>query len=437
MSMNVQLSFKEKLSYGVGDGACNISLGLVTLFLLYFYTDIYGLTAAQGGTIFLVGRIVEAVFNLFLGYKIDTYQTEKDKFKPFIFYGAIPLGLITVALFYNFSSDYKFTFALFSYCLYCVLFTIIQTPYTALNNVMTQHEESRTSLSVYRFMCASGGYLLVSYFTETIVSQFDEGGYFYAAIFYSIIATVLLYICQGNVNERVKEAQPQKSSLREQIDIVKSNHPLQLLSAYTGLVYVVYILWFALAVYYINYVMNEPEFVSTFFLVQICAYVVGTLISGALSERFGRKPVIQISLLLSGLVLCLQYIYTESFFIVMVSVVVFQICLAINFVLMWAMAADTIEYSEWKSKKRNEGIIYGYYNFIVRVAMGIGGAIAGFVLNYFEYNPTDVTDVAVSGINFSFTVLPSILMVLSMMFVFLYPIDEKTYKTIVAEIRNV
>lgn len=188
--------------------------------------------------------------------------------------------------------------------------------------------------------------------------------------------------------------------------------------------------------YYISYVIGDDGFASNFFLIQIISYVAGTLISGKLVSIFKRKPTVLYSLIIGVFALVVQYFNTDNIMVILTCVTIFQISLAINFVIMWAMVADTVEYSEWKSKSRNEGIIYGYYNFIIRVAMGLGGALAGYVLQMYGYDTNNVTSIAINGINIGLTIIPAILFILGCACVTKYPMDEEKYKEIINKINN-
>lgn len=438
-SSYVTLKVKEKFAYGLGDGASNISLAFITIFLLYFYTDIYGLTAAQGSIILLVGRVSEAIFNLVLGYLIDKTHSKYGKLRPYILFGCTPLALLTVFCFWGVDGDYKFWFALLSYTFYCLAFTLVQTPYSALNNMMTQHEGSRSQLSVYRFALASFGYLLVSTTAEKLIALSDnpQTGYLIAAIVFSIVATILFILCFLGTKERIHQNKQQESiDWKKQIQIIRHNNPLNILSLYTVLIYMIYILWYALSVYYINYVIGDESFMSKFFMIAILSYTFGTILSGWLIEKYGKKNVTLVGLIFGFIALLSQYLIASNLTMIMICIIIVQIALAISFVTMWAMVADTVEYSQWKMNIRVEGTIYGYYNFITRVAMGFGGAFGGLLLKAYGYNPEQITDHAIKGINMGMTIIPAIFLIAGAVFLFFYPIDEKKYRQIIAEISN-
>ncbi|RJX71952.1 MFS transporter [Vibrio sinensis] len=430
---------KEKFAYGLGDLASNLSFGFVSLFLLYFYTDIYGLTAAQASLIFVIARVVDAIFNLLVGYFIDKTQTKHGKLRPYLLYGSIPLGVLTVICFTAIDTDYKFAYALISYTLYCIAYTAVNTPYSAMTNMLTQHEGSRASLSVYRFTLAILGYLLVSTQAEVFVGMFVEpsDGYVFAASIFALLATFLFLACFGYTKERIEVVEvAQTPSLSSLISSVKLNMPLHFLSAYTTFVYITYTLWMAVAIYYINYVLNDSGFIGSFFFVQTAAYAAGTVIAGRLVDWIGKKRLALFTLPLGAGALAIQYtIDPSNLMLIMACVCVYSVALAINFVVMWSMVADTVEYSEWKTQVRAEGAIYGYFNFITKIAMAIGGGLAGWLLQYYGYSSETISAEAVNGINLMMTVIPAVLFIVSIVFIRFYQIDEHQYRDMIQQIQ--
>nr|WP_269059495.1 MFS transporter [Enterobacter hormaechei] len=132
----VNVSVREKIGYGLGDMASNLSFGFVSLFLLFFYTNVCGITAVQASLIFVIARVLDALFNICIGYVIDKTNTRYGKLRPYLLFGAVPLGVLTVLCFSTFSDEFKFYYALISYTLYCLAYTAVNTPYSAMTNTL-------------------------------------------------------------------------------------------------------------------------------------------------------------------------------------------------------------------------------------------------------------------------------------------------------------
>lgn len=434
----VVLGVKEKIGYGLGDFASNLSFGFVSLFLLFFYTDIYGISATQASLIFVVARVVDALFNIFIGFAIDKTHSRYGKLRPWLLYGCAVLGILTVICFIPFDSEYKFYYALISYTLYCLAYTAVNTPYSALTNRLTQHEMSRSSLSVYRMVLAIVGYMLVSTGADMLISRFTDArmGYTFAVSCFALLATFLFLACFGMTKERVAEDKDARApNLREMLRAVAGNTPLIHLSLFTIFFYIAYTVWMAIAIYFIKYIIGDEGFTAMFFLIQSLAFILGTIVSEWIIARMGKKNMTLLALLIGVAGVLMQYFVAgDNIFLIMTGVCLFSITLGMGFVSMWTMIADTVEYAEWHHGVRTEGAIYGFFNFVTKIAMAIGGGTAGWMLDYFHYDAANVSPEAVSGINMMMTLFPGLMFVLSALFVWCYSLDEQTYRDILQKI---
>ncbi|EPH0093427.1 MFS transporter [Pluralibacter gergoviae] len=434
----VVIGVKEKIGYGFGDFASNLSFGFVSLFLLFFYTDIFGITAVQASLIFVIARVVDAIFNILIGFAIDKTHSRYGKLRPWILYGSIPLGFLTVLCFTPLGGEAKFYFALFSYTLYCLAYTAVNTPYSALTNRLTQHEASRSSLSVYRFVLAIVGYLIVSTTADMLISPFSDKqlGYVFAVSCFALLATFLFLACFGMTKERVgEEEECQAPTLREMLRAVIGNAPLINLSLFTVFFYIAYTVWMAIAVYFIKYIIGQEGFTATFFMIQSAAYIAGTVFSEKIIALMGKKKMALLGLGIGILGLLMQYfIAGQNIWLIMTGVCLYSITLGMGFVAMWSMIADTVEYAEWHHGVRTEGAIYGFFNFITKIAMAIGGGCSGWLLDVYDYDAGNVTASAINGINVMMTLFPGAMFAVSALFVVFYSLDENTYRDIVQKI---
>lgn len=434
----VVIGVKEKIGYGFGDFASNLSFGFVSLFLLFFYTDIFGITAVQASLIFVIARVVDAIFNILIGFAIDKTHSRYGKLRPWILYGSIPLGFLTVLCFTPLGGEAKFYFALFSYTLYCLAYTAVNTPYSALTNRLTQHEASRSSLSVYRFVLAIVGYLIVSTTADMLISPFSDKqlGYVFAVSCFALLATFLFLACFGMTKERVgEEEECQAPTLREMLRAVIGNAPLINLSLFTVFFYIAYTVWMAIAVYFIKYIIGQEGFTATFFMIQSAAYIAGTVFSEKIIALMGKKKMALLGLGIGILGLLMQYfIAGQNIWLIMTGVCLYSITLGMGFVAMWSMIADTVEHAEWHHGVRTEGAIYGFFNFITKIAMAIGGGCAGWLLDVYDYDAGNVTASSINGINVMMTLFPGAMFAVSALFVVFYSLDENTYRDIVQKI---
>ncbi|WCE28806.1 MFS transporter [Vibrio sp. SCSIO 43137] len=435
----VKIGLKEKLGYGFGDFGSNLSFNFISLFLLYYYTDIYGLSATEASMIFVVARVIDAVYNLLIGYVIDRTNTKYGKLRPYLLYGAIPMGILSAICFIGIDSEYKAMYALVVYTIYSLAYTTINTPYSAMNNTITQHEGSRASLSVYRMAMAMLAYTFVASVAEPLISTFSDPsqGYTYTALIFSAVSALFILVCFFMTKERVVATpnELEEKSIKESIAILKENTPLHVLSAYTVFVYVFFSIDMAITYYYFSYVLGDVNLMGSVLTIGAGASAVGTVISGKLTELLGKKTLCLYSLF--GLAISTgirYYVPADDITLQTICIAGSSFFMGINFVVMWAMVPDTVEYSELKSKVRAEGVVYGYFNFVTKIAMAIGGGIAGVSLDLFGYDANAVTQEAINGISMMVTIVPAILSVLAAVCIYFYKIDEKYYREIIQAI---
>lgn len=176
MSNSTKISIKEKIGYALGDGAANIAWRGVTTFLFVFYTDVFGLSPATAGLVLLFARSSDGVGDVIMGVIGDRTNSKYGKFRPWILWTAIPLGMSLSLLFISpeLSEDGKILYAYISYLLFTLIYTANNIPYGSLMAVMTADDKERTSIGSYRMAGAFGGGMLVQGALLFLVAYFGN-----------------------------------------------------------------------------------------------------------------------------------------------------------------------------------------------------------------------------------------------------------------------
>ncbi len=181
MSNSGKLSFKEKFGYGLGDTACNLYFQMFINFLLFFYTDVFGIPAAVAGTLLVVSRFWDAVNDPLMGIIADRTETKWGKFRPYLIWMSIPLAIVGVLMFSTpeFSMTGKIVYAYVTYMLMMITYTAVNIPYSALLGVLSPLSRERTSASTYRFVLAFAGGLIIQASTLPLVHSlgYESKGY--------------------------------------------------------------------------------------------------------------------------------------------------------------------------------------------------------------------------------------------------------------------
>ena len=429
-----KLSIKEKVGYGLGDTASHFVWDMVGFWILIFYTDTFGISAAAAGTIMLIARIWDMISDPVMGIIADRTNTRWGKFRPYILLMAIPYGVLAVLTFTtpDLGPTGKVIYAGTTYLLLMTVFTAINLPYSSLGAVMTSDSYERAGLNSYRFIFAFIGQFIVTGTALSLALYFGKGdnakGYQYTLILFAIISFLLFMITFKTTKERVQPPKEQKQNLKEDLRNLFKNGPWVILF-FVGIVsFVMFAIQNLSIAYYFKYYIGDEESVQLFNVIGTVALIAGIPLSKPLAKGFGKRNVYVGSSLLSGLFFILLYLPGLNN---IVSIYVLNVLAKFTYApavpLLWTMLADTADYSEWKNGRRATGLVFSAATFAQKAGWGIGGAMAGWLLALYKFVPnTEQTDTAITGIKLMISVFPGILYMSCAILLYFYTIDHKT-----------
>ena len=330
-----KLSIKEKIGYSLGDLAANLVFQTLITYLAYFYTDIYGLSPTHASIIMLVVGLVAAfIFNPIIGVLADRTNTKWGKFRPWILWSAIPLGVVAILAFTtpDFSYKGKVIYAVVTYTLLLILYAANNLPYSALSGVITGNMADRNSISSYRFVAVMFAQFFVQVFMLGIIKSAGNGdkaiGIEKVMTVLAIVGTIMLIITFLTTKERVVPKPEQKSSIREDLGDLVKNKPWLIMLVLTTLIFVTLALKGGAYVYYFeNYVDKEQlalviqpilDFLLSigmnhfgddpisagfglFNAGGIIFMIVGITLSKKLADKYGKRDVFALFLFISTL----------------------------------------------------------------------------------------------------------------------------------------
>jgi len=431
---NSVLSLKEKIGYGLGDTASHFVWDMVGFWILIFYTDTFGISAAAAGTIMLIARIWDMVSDPVMGIIADRTNTRWGKFRPYILWMALPYGVLAVLTFTtpDFGQTGKIIYAGVTYLLLMTVFTAINLPYSSLGAVMTSDSYERAGLNSYRFIFAFVGQFIVTGTALYLASYFGNGdnakGYQYTIILFSVISFILFIITFTTTKERVKPPKEQKKNLKKDLQNLFKNGPWVILFFVGIISFVMFAIQNLSIAYYFKYYIGQEESVQLFNVIGTVALIAGIPLSKPLSKRFGKRNVYVASSLLSGLFFILLYLPAANNIISIYALnILAKFTYAPAVPLLWTMLADTADYSEWKTGRRATGLTFSAATFAQKAGWGIGGALAGWLLALYNFTPNvEQTVSAITGIKLLISVLPGILYMSCAILLYFYTIDHKT-----------
>jgi GPH family glycoside/pentoside/hexuronide:cation symporter len=409
---------------------------------MYYYTDIFGIPAAAVGTLFLVARIWDAINDPMMGAVADRTKSKYGKFRPWVKWTAIPFGIMAVLMFTtpDFSVQGKIIYAYITYIGMMMIYTANNIPYGALSGVMTADSVERTSLNSYRFVLGQSAALMVQALTLPLIAFFGAGdkasGYQMTMGLFAIIAIGMFYVTFYTTKERIEPVQTKATPLKDDLKDLLSNRPWVILFVMGLVTFIFLSLRIAVGLYYFQYYVGDESLFSMFAVLGTIGLIIGIPLSKPLTKKFGKRNTYIGSNILSGIgVLALfipspdEYIYA---YIISALVGFFN---GPGVPILWAMYADTADYSEWKYGRRATGIVFSAATFGQKFGWGIGGAITGWLLAIFNYVPNEVqSSDTILGIKLMLSIIPGILMILSAGLLFFYDLTESTMEKIQIEL---
>lgn len=432
--ITLKLSVKEKIGYSLGDTASHFVWDMVGFWLLFFYTDVYGISAAAAGTIMLVARFWDMAIDPVIGVVSDRTNTRWGKFRPYILFGAIPYAILAILTFTtpNFGEVGKIIYAGATYVLLMTAYAAINLPYSALGAVMTDDTYERAGLNTYRFIAGFTGQFIVTGLALTLAEFFGGGdkaqGFQYTVFLFAGLSLIFFFITFKSTKERVQPPKAQKDSLKEDIKNLFQNKAWIILALVGIISFIMFAMQNAAIAYYFKYYLGRENNVQLFNVIGTVALIVALPLSKPLAKRFGNKNVFIGSSLISGLFFMLIYLPGVTD---LTTIYVFNIIAKMAYApavpLLWTMIADSADYGEWTTGRRATGLYFSAAVFAQKAGWGIGAAIAGWILAASGFVANMVqNDTAITGIKLLVSVIPGILYMSCAIFMIFYKIDLKT-----------
>ncbi|WP_426357692.1 glycoside-pentoside-hexuronide (GPH):cation symporter [Pseudocolwellia sp. HL-MZ19] len=440
-----KLSIKEKFGYGLGDTASNIVFQMVANFMLIFYTDVYGLSAAAAGTLLLTVRLFDGFTDPIMGSIADRTRTKWGAYRPYLLFLAVPYGVFACLAFItpDFDSTGKLIYAYVTYGLLMTCYTAINIPYGALGGVMVNSPKERASLQSYRFAMAMAALVVIVWALPKLVEFFGEGndqlGYPLAMAFMGTLAAICFVFCFKMTKE---EALPpveenRKSAFKEFFSLFK-NDQWVIIAAISLATLTLIGIRASVAPHYIKYYVGEEDLISSFLTIAAIGSVLGAVSTNFLTKYFEKKVLFQVAIVVVIISHSLFYVVDSS-----QITAIFIIYFIANFAhmmitpIMFSMVADTVDYGVLKTGKRLTAITFSGHLLAIKFGFAIGGALAGWILASYNYVPNQAqTEDTLDGILLAFAGIPVICMILSLILIKKYKLTELEVERIQSKIEQ-
>jgi GPH family glycoside/pentoside/hexuronide:cation symporter len=437
-----KLSVGEKIGYALGDMAANFVFQAMLALQLSFYTDTFGLTAAQAGTLFLVVGLGAALLNPVMGVIADRTSTRWGKFRPWLLWTAVPFGIIGVLTFTtpSLSPAGKLAYAWTTYILLRVIYTVNNVPYASLTGVLTGDPDERTSIASWRQIFANlAGFIVQSLAIPMVLflgRGNDKRGYQLTMGLLSVLSVIFFIVAFLATKERIEPDPQQKSSLTQDLGDLFRNGPWIVLFLVTTFYFMAIAMRGSVMLPFFKYCSGNEHLFSWFNGFGLTALIVGVAVSTSISVRLGKRRLFILSMVLTGVCnVALLFIPANATALIIGSEVLRQFCYGCSGPLIWAMMGDVADYGEWKTGRRATGTVTAAVVFALWVGLALGGATAGWLFSFYGYVANAVqTPHAIAGIRLTASVYSGLAFFAAAVCLFFYPISRDINKSISDEL---
>ena len=463
---NEKISLREKIGYGFGDAASSMFWKIFGMYSLFFYTDVFGITAAAAGTMFLVARLWDSFFDVFVGIMSDRTKTRWGKYRPYLLWFAIPFAVMGVITFYtpDFGQTGKLVYAYITYSLMMIVYSLINVPYASLLGSITSNPIERNSLSSYRMSFAFIGsfvtFMLLQPLVDFYAKKFDGGtivksventvstspiGWVLGVGTIGIVCVVLFLLCFSWTKERVTQIETEDNiSVKQDLKNLFHNSPWWILIG-TGLAALLFnAIRDSVAIYYFrDYVRADYRMAGTgwdmttiYFLVGQAANLIGVMAAPAVSAKYGKKRTYMISILMAGILSTGFYFVPNNVTLILVLQFFTSIFAGYVLPLLWSMFADIVDHQELTTGRRATGLIFSSSSMSQKLGWALGAALSGWILAIFNYNPHAAQQAAetIFGERLMISLFPALCGLLAFIGMLFYPLSDKKVKEIIEQL---
>lgn len=465
-----KISLKEKIGYGLGDMASSMFWKIFGMYSLFFYTDVFGITAAAAGTMFLVARVWDSFFDLLVGIMADRTKTKWGRYRPYILYFAIPFAIMGAITFYvpDFAATGKLVYAYITYSLMMIVYSLINVPYASLLGVMSSNPSERNILSSYRMSFAFIGsfitFMLLQPLVNTFGNTFDTQkasqlqesastistapmGWTMAVAMIGILCTILFFLCFNWTRERVEPVnEKEDTSVKNDLKILLKNSPWWILVG-TGLAALLFnAIRDGVAIFYfkdyvkISYItpLTGWNVTTIYFLVGQASNLLGVILAPILSSKYGKRKTYIIAMFCAAVLSITFFFIPNDLGWILILQALISLFAGYVLPLLWSMFADIVDYQEYKFGRRTSGLIFSSSSMSQKLGWALGAAMTGWVLFLFKYNP----DVAIQsadtilGERLMISIIPAVCCVLALIGMMFYPLTDKKVVEVTAELER-
>lgn len=439
-----KLSQVQRIGFGSGDLAQNLIYQTVSMYLLIFYTNVFGLPAATAAVMFLIVRLIDVIWDPIVGAFVDKRNPKMGKYRSWLILGGLPLTGFAILCFWNGFSGSLF-YAYITYVGMSMAYTLVNVPYGALNASLTRDTDEITKLTATRMFLANLGGLAVAYGIPIIVKSLSPDGrinsaesgnaWFITMTIYALVGLALLIFCYTQTKERVVMDEKDTHDVKVSdlwTEFVR-NRPLRVLAFFFITAFAMMAIGNSAGSYYMIYNVNAPDMVPYFMaLGSIPAFIFMPMVP-AIKRAIGKKQMFYVFLSVAifgmGLLYAISVIpaLKNMVWLVLVAQFIKSTGVIVATGYMWALVPEVISYGEHKTGRRISGIVNALTGIFFKAGMALGGVVPGFVLAFVgfdEKNAITQSPLVEQGILWLVAVIPALLLIVAMFVISRYELED-------------
>ena len=445
--MDQRLTLGTKVRYGLADLGIALITSAMQFFLLFYYTDVAGINPALAGVALMVGKLTwDAINDPLFGYLSDRTRSRFGRRRIWMLIGAVPLGLAAWIMFslpHGLTGAPAFLAVLGSFWLLDTFHTMTSTPYYALTPELTRDYSERGSLTSIRMVFSVVGYILGAALTTMLAGIFHGAGlalpqaWSATGAVFGAVAILTTLITTLSVRERPELAgEPSRLPAFKAMRTCFKNRPFVILMIAMFLSSFSFTVLTALVPYFIQYQLGMGDQVSFVLLVMLLTIGIFLIPAKMVSDRINKGPAYALGLFIASVAIITTFFFpTGPTPLIYVVAAVAGLGFSSQWVFPWSMLPDVIEYDEKMTGERREGVYYGLWAFLSKFTSALGVAVSGWALQLFGYVPNvEQTARALFGIRLFYSVVPAVVILISLPFLIWYPITRKSHGELVREL---
>ena len=444
--MNAKLSRTTKIIYGAGDLGFSLTSTIVGAYFLFFLTDVVQIKPAVAGIAILIGKTWDYINDPLIGHLSDSTRSRWGRRRPFLLFGAIPFALAFIMMWYTppFTSSTALTvYYAAAYVVFDAAATFVYMPYFALTPELTEDYDERTALTSYRMFFSIFGSLLAFTVPLMIVGTFTPENaerVLTMAIVFGVISALPLWLVFFNTEERQSFATQEKPKMVPALKAAFKNRPFVFGAIIYLLTWICMDIIQAILLFFIKYVLkleDQSELImALIFVTAIFSLPLWEYASRKLGKRYAYAigvafwAIVQLALISVG--------SSVSLSVVVILCVMAGIGVGAAHVLPWSILPDAIEWDEYNTGERHEGVFYSLITLMQKIASSVAIPLTAVMLSVTNYvpNAAQQSSSAVLGIRMLMGPIPAVLLTIAIIFAVKYPLDREQYATIVKELEE-